>query len=97
MENFIDSQTGPHVPFRHLEQYQAYGLDRFLKADWPTCREEPWRRTDITAVDFNSFVPHHNTFQAQTRLKGQLHRISPREDARSALTRWGTNSSRESR
>lgn len=67
MDYFTDSQTQPTTPFTHLEQYQAYGLDRFAKADWPTCREEPWRRTDITTVDFNSFAPHRNTFQDQTR------------------------------
>jgi Fe-S cluster assembly protein SufD len=67
MENRIDRQTGPHNPFTHLEQYQAYAHNRFLKADWPTCREEAWRRTDITPIDFAAFVPSENTNQGQTQ------------------------------
>ena len=65
MENIIDRQTHSHNPFTRLEQYQVNAHSRFLKADWPTCREEPWRRTDITSVDFTAFAPHDNTNQGQ--------------------------------
>jgi len=68
MENLIDIQARPQNPFTHLEQYQAYAHDRFLKAEWPTCREEPWRRTDITAVDFDAFAPHENPDQGQPQV-----------------------------
>ena len=75
MENFIDGQRGPYIPFTHLEQYQAHGLERFMKADWPTCREEPWRRTDISTIDFGAFTPHHEVKQGPTQAladKGRL-------------------------
>ncbi len=69
MENLIERQTHLHDPFSELEQYQAYAHDRFLKADWPTCREEPWRRTDITALDFSAFAAHHGTNSGRIRLR----------------------------
>jgi len=69
MENLINRSTDPNIPFTQLEQYQAYGLDRFLQAEWPTCREEPWRRTDISAIDFSGFAPYLSMSQdhAQAR------------------------------
>ena len=76
MENFIEGRTGPHIPFTNLEQYQAYGLDRFMKADWPTCREEPWRRTDISAIDFGAFTPHHEVNQEPTQALADKARVS---------------------
>ncbi len=63
MENLIERLTNPNMPFTHLEQYQAFALDRFAKFNWPTCREEPWRRTDISSIDFSGFAPHHHTIQ----------------------------------
>jgi Fe-S cluster assembly protein SufD len=74
VENLIDTQTHSQNPFTHLEQYQAYAQNRFLKADWPTCREEAWRRTDITPIDFAAFAPHESTNQVQF----QAHADKPR-------------------
>jgi Fe-S cluster assembly protein SufD len=73
MDNLIDRQKRTHVPFTHLEQYQAYGLDSFFKADWPTCREEPWRRTDISGVDFSAFSPHQNSNQGHSLVLADDH------------------------
>ena len=69
MENLINRPTAPNIPFTQLEQYQAYGLDRFLQAEWPTCREEPWRRTDISAIDFSGFAPYQNVSQGQVQAR----------------------------
>ena len=76
MENFIEGHTGPHTPFTHLDQYQAYGLDQFMKADWPTCREEPWRRTDISTIDFGAFTPHHAVNQGPTQALADKGRVA---------------------
>ena len=67
MTNLIEGHLPPSFPFTHLEEYQAYALDRFAKAEWPTCREEPWRRTDISSLDFSGFVPQHHRKQDHTR------------------------------
>ena len=69
MENLINRQVRPDIPFTHLEEYQSYAREKFSNSEWPTCREEPWRRTDISTLDFESFSALHkkNEINPQVR------------------------------
>jgi Fe-S cluster assembly protein SufD len=40
---------------RWLTELRARAMDRYERMSWPTPREEEWRRTDVTEIDFERF------------------------------------------